>query len=365
MSPNQPQPPAPVAPLARPVPQRMALALILLAALISAGAMGLALWRHEHRLGFNDSDVWALVPNASVHSWGFNLSPLLVERDDLTVLPFGPRKDDISALSHPDTIDHRLGEHLPQDGEHIVGVVIGGQARAYPLGLLLMHEVINDTLGGEALCVTAQRWAGTIAAYSRDVGGETLEFGVSGLLYKMDLLVFDRRRDPREQSLWSPLLLQPISGPAAERGLRLQPIDCAVEPWGVWRQLHPETTLMTRQTQFPMEYQPALFFSPTSARPDSAAAKNTSTRRPDLDAADPLVVVIGPRSMRGYPYRDVPAEGALVDQLDGRRFALRRSTTKNSGITLESLVPAAAGTSPLTRAYVRWSHWEAINGPLD
>ena len=67
------------------------------------------------------------------------------------------------------------------DTDPVIGVVVGDEARAYPLRILQVHEVVNDTLGGAPIAVVYQPLCGAMAVFDRNVGGETLTFASSGL----------------------------------------------------------------------------------------------------------------------------------------------------------------------------------------
>lgn len=302
-----------------------------------------------------------LLPTSGVNRWGFNLNPLLVDRDDL-VVPKTPRKDDIPALVNPafGSVDEAGFE--PEG--HVIGVTLHGQSRAWPIPVLNWHCVVNDTLAGEPLLIVYSSMAGMATVCSRRAGGEALEFGISGLVYQCNLVLFDRRRDPNAESLWSMSRLRAISGPAAAAGRVLEPIDCDVLPLKEWMRLHPDSTVMTRYTNYEMGYEPAFLYAPPNPGedaglfdlPPSPAKERLKASRPDLAWCSPVVVVIGPKSSRrGYPFADVfAAAGGLKDEIDGVPFRLFRSGGDVPGVRMET-------TSPLRRVYMDWSLWTALD----
>ena len=77
--------------------------------------------------------------------------------------------------------------------------------------------------------------------YAREVGGQVLDFGVSGKLYRNVLVMFDRQTD----SLWSQLLGQAIVGPL--KGTRLTMLPATVMTWGAWRNEHPDGLLLRKE----------------------------------------------------------------------------------------------------------------------
>ncbi len=133
-----------------------------------------------------------------VASYGFTLEPCLVPR--ALLVASGMPKDGLAALVDPpvwtglqaDAARVGHGRFLvPSD--RVVGVRLGGAARAYPLRMLVWHEVVNDTLGGVPIAVTYDPLCDSAVAFRREVRGETLAFGVSGLLFDSNLVLYDRR----------------------------------------------------------------------------------------------------------------------------------------------------------------------------
>src|SRR6266850_5000306 len=126
-----------------------------------------------------------------------------------------PKAITLARLAGLETIGR--GKYLvPSD--KVIAVVVDGASRAYPLRVLVWHEVVNDTVGGVPIVVTYNPLSEGIAVFDRRVAGETLAFGVSGLLYQSNLLMYDRRPERAAESLWSQLQARAIAGPAAAAG---------------------------------------------------------------------------------------------------------------------------------------------------
>jgi len=168
------------------------------------------------------------------------------------VVAAGFPKDGMPALVDPAAMpgsgvvpfnESRRGKYVVTS-DRVVGVILGGEARAYPVRLLNWHEVINDTLGGIPIAVTYHPLCDSVVVFDRRVDGETLEFGVSGLLFNSNQLLFDRRAEPTMESLWSQLLARAVAGPAAEAGRTLDVLPSSVARWDRWLELHPETTVI-------------------------------------------------------------------------------------------------------------------------
>lgn len=163
--------------------------------------------------------------------------------------------------------EYRRDEPLPDD-ETVVGLTADGRARAYPLSVLTIHEIVNDAFGGPVLVTYCPLCRSGLVA-NRVVDGTVTTFGVSGLLWRPERIqaadsVADGRAfgasgsagadaevgvngnlvmyDRATRSYWSQLLGQAICGPATGTGLSIRP--STVTTWGEWRADHPDTDVL-------------------------------------------------------------------------------------------------------------------------
>ncbi len=175
---------------------------------------------------------------------GFELSPADIPVEE--ILPGGPGRDAIPALTDHDVLAAARADW--PDDSIVLGVVRNGEARAYPVAILDWHELVNDTLGGEAILVTYCPLCGTGLVFDRKVDAKPRTFGVSGLLYQSDVLFYDRETE----SLWSQLESRAVTGPA--RGTRLQLLRSEQMRWSAWRAEHPSTTVLSKKTGHARDY---------------------------------------------------------------------------------------------------------------
>ncbi len=158
----------------------------------------------------------------------------------------GVTRDGIPALTNPEIGPAR--EAFLASEDRVLGMVVNGEARAYPFEVLWWHEIINDTLGGEPILVSYCPLTGSGIAFDPHVKGQLRNFGVSGLLFENNLILFDRETE----SLWNQMLLGSQCG--VDRGAALTRLPIVETTWGHWQQLHPNTTYATRDTGFFREY---------------------------------------------------------------------------------------------------------------
>jgi hypothetical protein len=103
-----------------------------------------------------------------------------------------PGMDCIPSIDNPSFTGADEADWL-ESGDRVIGVEIGGEAKAYPLRILTAHEIVNDEIGGEPVAVTYCPLCRSGVTYSREVGNRTLEFGVSGKLRNANLIMYDRK----------------------------------------------------------------------------------------------------------------------------------------------------------------------------
>ena len=153
----------------------------------------------------------------------------------------GPPKDGIPSVDNPvfASVDN---SHFMSDSDTVIGLEINGQSRAYPLFILVWHEIVNDEVGGVPVSVTYCPLCYTNQVFERVIDGQTVEFGTSGKLYNSNLLMYDRLTD----SYWSQALGMAVKGELTGYQLNLVPFD--VITWGDWKTIHPDTLVLTTDT---------------------------------------------------------------------------------------------------------------------
>ncbi len=104
----------------------------------------------------------------------------------------GPPKDGIPAILNPIFVQAKMASFL-HDEDRVLGLSDGNQAKAYPVKILNWHEIVNDTIGGKPVLVTYCPLCGTGIGFDPVVNGRPVTFGVSGLLYQSDLVMYDHQ----------------------------------------------------------------------------------------------------------------------------------------------------------------------------
>jgi len=176
---------------------------------------------------------------------GFDLSKASIPVSQ--ILSGGPPKDGIPAIDVPKFSPANKVHFLKED-DKVFGISFGNDRRAYPLRILVFHEIVNDVAGGQAVAITYCPLCGTAMAFDRKFGEETLSFGVSGLLYQSDVLMYDRQTG----SLWSQLAMHSVSGKKVGAKLRWLPGELMT--WKAWREKYPDSSVLTTETGYRRDY---------------------------------------------------------------------------------------------------------------
>lgn len=184
----------------------------------------------------NSVDVGKVVSNGSQIGLPKNIVPLN------EIVSGGPPQDGIPSIDNPKFVSVSEADKFLQDADQVVGLNVNGDIRAYPLQILVWHEIVNDNVGGTPVAVTYCPLCFTNQVFNRTVDGQTVEFGTSGKLYNSNLVMYDRNSN----SLWSQALGQAIVGKQA--GLKLDRIPFDVAFWREWKQLYPDTNVLSRDT---------------------------------------------------------------------------------------------------------------------
>ncbi len=161
----------------------------------------------------------------------------------------GPGKDGIPSIDNPKFINvSQVNPALIGSDDLIIGIVIGDEAKAYPHVILDWHEIVNDKLNEDLVSISYCPLTGTAFGWKSRANGTTSTFGVSGLLYNTNLILYDRNTD----SNWSQLKLECVNGTLINNKPKL--VNVVETNWGTWNKLYPNTKVLSTDTGFSRTY---------------------------------------------------------------------------------------------------------------
>ena len=219
------------------------------------------------------------------------------------------------------------------DDDLVLGYAAGGEAWAYALRILNYHEIVNDELAGEPVLISFCPLCFSGVVYSRTLGDEVLTFGNTSALYESDMVMLDYETG----SYWWQVAGRAIVGELTDA--ELTPLPSTTTTWGAWRELHPETLVLSRDTGFarPYERNPFLGFEDFLDRgrlafPVSEAALDGRL----LPGTKVLTLRIGDEA-RAYPLTgDAPA--VVTDLIGGEPVVVFVNGEAQSGAAFSALL---------------------------
>ncbi|MBI3156197.1 MAG: DUF3179 domain-containing protein [Burkholderiales bacterium] len=277
---------------------------------------------------------------------GFDLRDALVPADAIEA--GGPPRDGIPAIDRPRFVD--AARSGLRDDDRVLGLVRGGIARAYPVRILNWHEIVNDRLGDDAVAVTYCPLCGTGMAFDARVGGGVASFGVSGLLYNSDVLLYDRGTE----SLWSQIMARAVAGTL--KGTALQPLPLTHTSWAGWRQRHPRGEVLSTDTGHQRDYDRDPYASYAASPALMFDVQHRDERLPAK--AWVLGLTVGGEA-KAYPFdllaQRVGPDGRLDDRVGGRRVRIRYDAAQRSAEAFD----AEGRALPAVAAF--WFAWVAFH----
>ncbi|QDU52272.1 hypothetical protein Pan110_46460 [Gimesia panareensis] len=228
----------------------------------------------------------------------------------------GPPKDGIPALSNPEFLTISDAEYLKPD-DRVISVMAGKEARAYPLKILNYHEIVNDRIGETPIAVTYCPLCDSSVVFDRRTTAGEREFGVSGLLFNSNVLMYDRG-SPQE-SLWSQLMTAGVAGPGAKQKLKTFPLE--VTTWKDWASRYPDGKVLSDQTGHARDYRSSPY-QPYFETPQLIFPVKHVDKR--LPAKTPVLGVWNGTKAIAFPLNRLSIENPLSrETINGKNFEVR------------------------------------------
>lgn len=244
-----------------------------------------------------------------------------------------PKRDCIPSIEEPTFVAADEADYLADD-DLVLAVDFKGEARAYPTKILNRHEIVNDTIQGRPVAVTYCPLCGSGVAFERKLDGEPVELGVSGLLHNSDLVMYDRR----SETLWAQVTGKAIAGPKV--GDKLQRVAMTMTEWATWRDSHPETKVLSRETGFGFDYSVDPYSNYASSDRIMFPVSNETSRLTPKTVVYGVEVGDGGLAVTADYLKDA---GTVQGEVDGRTIEVTRgddgSVTATDTSNGERLIP--------------------------
>ena len=186
-------------------------------------------------------------PAFQTSGWDTNFCLHSVPYDE--IFPGGPPRDGIPPIDSPRFESVESADNWIGDLEPVILLEVDGDARAYPLQILIWHEIVNDEVGDQPVVVTFCPLCNTALVFFRPtIDGELLTFGTSGNLRISDLVMWDRQTE----SWWQQFNGEAIVGDLT--GTKLEFLPSAIVSWADYKSKHSEGQVLSIETGFSRSY---------------------------------------------------------------------------------------------------------------
>lgn len=270
---------------------------------VAAGLCALAVGRTLQAQSRLPSDA----PHA-LRQFDTDLSRATIDLAELR--PGGPPKDGIPSIDQPSFVSLHTARDWLDPKEPVIAVHHNGIARAYPLQILTHHEIVDDRVAGTPIMVTFCPLCYSAITFKRVVDGEPVTFGVSGLLRKSDLVMYDRT----SETLWQQFTGKAIAGTHAGKMLEILPSQ--IVSFQQFANNYPDGTVLSRQTGFSRPYgrNPYVGYDDVDESP-FAYDGPTQDRLPPKEKV--VAVRLG-ESLRAYPHSITREKHVIHDDVNDR-----------------------------------------------
>ncbi len=164
------------------------------------------------------------------------------------ILSGGPPKDGIPAIDDPKFVSLQEADTWLKPVEPVILLQIGDDVRAYPIQILIWHEIANDLVGGVPVAVTFCPLCNTAIVFERKVDGRVLDFGTTGRLRYSNLIMYDRE----VESWWQQASGDAIAGEYTGKQLKFLP--ASIIAWADFKANYPNGKVLSRDTGFDRAY---------------------------------------------------------------------------------------------------------------
>jgi len=227
--------------------RRLALLALAIAAVVTGCGGGASGEEGGRPFAVDDEQAAAIKSlRVSTGGWKTDFSRHGVPLSDFT--SGGPGRDGIPPIDDPKFVSQQRADEWLADNEPVLVVEGSGTARAFPIQILMWHEIVNDHFGGRPIAVTFCPLCNSSLVFDRRVDGRELTFGTTGNLRHSDLVMWDRQTE----TWWQQMTGEAVVGELT--GRKLTPLPSQTLSWRDFRRAFPEGDVLSRETGFQRDY---------------------------------------------------------------------------------------------------------------
>lgn len=164
------------------------------------------------------------------------------------ILSGGPPRDGIPSIDEPAFISTEEADEWLDPREPVIAFQWGDDSRAYPIQIVMWHEIVNDVVDDTPVVVTFCPLCNTAIAFDRTVDGRVLDFGTTGRLRYSNLIMYDRQTE----TWWQQATGEAIAGELT--GTQLEFLPAPIVSWDAFKNSHPDGRVLSRETGYTRRY---------------------------------------------------------------------------------------------------------------
>ena len=249
------------------------------------------------------------------------------------ILSGGVSRDGIPPIDKPEFVTVADADGWLAKQEPVIALEINGDARAYPLQVIIWHELVNDEVGGMPVTVSFCPLCNSVLVFDRRLDGVVYDFGVSGNLRNSDLIMWDRQTE----SWWQQLTGNAIIGQLAGKKLRILP--SSIIAWSDFKAAHPQGKVLSKKTGYLRRYgdNPYVGYDRADTPPFLFDGKLDDRLQPKERV---LAVTIGEVSA-AFPFGVLRSERVVSYTLNGQEMVILFKPGARSALGAQSIADAA------------------------
>lgn len=259
-------------------------------------------------------------------------------------------KDGIPSISRPRFVSIKKARRWLGEQEPVLVVTVDNVARAYPLQIMIFHQIVNDTIKGQPLLITFCPLCNSALVFNRRVGSRTLTFGTTGKLRNSGLIMFDRQTN----SWWQQFTATAIAGELAGEILTLD-YSSRIISFAQFSKQHAKGKVLSRDTGFRRQYGLNPFQGYDSI--DNTPIMFGDETDPRLPAMERVLNIRLQNAHKLYPYKTINELGVINDSVGNSPVVVFTGSGYVSPLDKTEITKSAS--VPLAVAYDR-----TVNGAV-
>ena len=271
---------------------------------------------------------FGLAPAFGADDWKTNFEKRTVELSEIR--SGGPPKDGIPAIDKPNFVNPQAASEWLHAQEPVIAVEYNGDARAYPLQILIWHEIVNDEVGGKPISVTFCPLCNASIVYDRNHQGKVLDFGTTGRLRKSDMVMYDRQTE----TWWQQFSGEGIVGELA--GTLLKQLPTRIIAFADFQSAYPQGKVLSKDTGYFRNYgrNPYRGYDTIGNFPFLLDEKVD----PRLPAMERVLAVSHQDKHRLYPFRSLEKQSVVNDRFGALQIAIFAKPGTFSVLDAETII---------------------------